>query len=69
MRQVASNSPQENLELAFATAEQQLGVTRLLDPEGKADFITWSECGRLFESNIQSCRTFFDDFPDSNITI
>ena len=34
MRQVASNTPQENLELAFSTAEQHLNVTRLLDPEG-----------------------------------
>ncbi|XP_067936924.1 dystonin-like [Watersipora subatra] len=33
MRQVASNTSQENLELAFATAEKELGVTRLLDPE------------------------------------
>jgi len=24
----------QNLELAFSTAEQELGVTRLLDPEG-----------------------------------
>ena len=35
MRQVASNTSQENLELAFATAEKELGVTRLLDPEGE----------------------------------
>lgn len=34
MRQVASNTAQENLELAFSTAERELGVTRLLDPEG-----------------------------------
>ena len=35
MQQVAANSNQENLELAFSTAEKELGVTRLIDPEGK----------------------------------
>ena len=32
---VEGNSPQQNLELAFDTAYDQLGVEKLLDPEGE----------------------------------
>lgn len=39
MKVVASHTPQENLEMAFTIAENQLGVTRLLDPEGTIDLI------------------------------
>lgn len=35
MSQVYRQSNQENLEQAFSVAEAELGVTRLLDPEGE----------------------------------
>lgn len=35
MSQVYRQSNQENLEQAFSVAERELGVTRLLDPEGE----------------------------------
>ena len=34
MAQVAKNPPKVNLENAFATAQQHLGIPKLLDPEG-----------------------------------
>lgn len=36
MGKVYRQTNQENLEQAFGVAERDLGVTRLLDPEGKA---------------------------------
>lgn len=36
MAQVYRQSNQENLEQAFSVAERELGVTRLLDPEGES---------------------------------
>lgn len=35
MNQVYRQSNQENLEQAFSVAERELGVTKLLDPEGE----------------------------------
>lgn len=35
MSKVYRQTNQENLEQAFSVAERDLGVTRLLDPEGK----------------------------------
>jgi len=35
MSQVYRQTNQENLEQAFSVAERELGVTRLLDPEGE----------------------------------
>ena len=36
MGRVQQQSSLQNLELAFSVAETELGVTRLLDPEGTA---------------------------------
>ena len=36
-RKVRNQLPRKNLEMAFSLAEKELGVTRLLDPEGKLD--------------------------------
>lgn len=37
MNKVYRQTNLENLEQAFSVAERELGVTRLLDPEGKLD--------------------------------
>lgn len=39
MSKVYRQNNVENLEQAFGVAERDLGVTRLLDPEGKTDLI------------------------------
>lgn len=39
MAQVYRQSNQENLEQAFGVAERELGVTRLLDPEGESSLV------------------------------
>jgi hypothetical protein len=41
-RKVRGQTARENLEMAFSIAEQEFGVTRLLDPEGRFS------CGRRF---------------------
>ncbi len=48
MKQVPNNSNRANLEHAFSTAEQHLGIARLLDPEG--DIL-------LVRSLVASCQT------------
>lgn len=48
MAQVYRQSNQENLEQAFGVAERELGVTRLLDPEGESStrfFLCFSSAG------------------------
>ena len=34
-QQIRRQEPKENLQLAFALAEQEFGITPLLDPEGR----------------------------------
>ena len=41
MSKVYRQTNVENLEQAFNVAEKDLGVTRLLDPEGKAPLRLW----------------------------
>lgn len=41
MAQVYRQSNQENLEQAFGVAERELGVTRLLDPEGESSLLCY----------------------------
>lgn len=41
MAQVYRQSNQENLEQAFGVAERELGVTRLLDPEGESSLLRY----------------------------
>lgn len=48
MSQVYRQSSQENLEQAFSMAERELGVTRLLDPEG------WLEHFLVFSCEFDS---------------
>jgi len=54
MHVVASNAPQENLEMAFSIAENHLGVTRLLDPEGEFRSVSVSSCRSARVSQLVS---------------
>lgn len=60
MAQVYRQSNQENLEQAFGMAERELGVTRLLDPEGESSQRCWqrSTCRYLTLSRliVQLCN-------------
>jgi hypothetical protein len=56
MNKVYRQTNLENLDQAFSVAERDLGVTRLLDPEGMS-------CWPLFLSLPQPCTGSTDPFP------
>lgn len=67
MSKVYRQTNLENLEQAFSMAERELGVTRLLDPEGKLDRslrlsnLFYTTCSFLAHSSL-ACRNKINDY-------